>query len=195
MSKKILVLTGSARKDGNSNRMAHAFAEAAEAKGHAVKVIDTAKLKLNFCHACETCYKTGKPCSFDDDFNLIADDILAADALVFSSPVYWYSVPSQLKAVIDYCDKRFDEIDAIIVAYGSAGLGPMDELFEVLHRKINECRKPIITICPSLFTEAGNLEKFLAKGHVNLLDEELAVRCVVRVADAVSGSSGQECLG
>ena len=50
MSKKILVLTGSARKDGNSNRMARAFAEVAEAKGHAVKVIDTAKLKLNFCH-------------------------------------------------------------------------------------------------------------------------------------------------
>ena len=101
MSKKILVLTGSARKDGNSNRMAHAFAEAAAAKGHAVKTIDTAKLKLNFCHACETCYKTGKPCSFDDDFNTIADDILAADALVFSCPVYWYSVPSQIKAVID----------------------------------------------------------------------------------------------
>ena len=101
MSKKILVLTGSARKDGNSNRMAHAFAEAAEAKGHEVKVIDTANLKLNFCHACGTCYKTGKPCSFDDDFNTIADDILAADALVFSRPVYWYSVSSQIMAVID----------------------------------------------------------------------------------------------
>ena len=101
MSKKILVLTGSARKDGNSNRMAHAFADAAAAKGHDVKVIDTASLKLNFCHACQTCYKTGKPCSFDDDFNVIADDILAADALVFSCPVYWYSVPSQIKAVID----------------------------------------------------------------------------------------------
>ena len=101
MGKKILVLTGSARKDGNSNRMARSFAKAAEAKGHEVKVIDTAELKLNFCHACETCYKTGKPCSFDDDFNTIADDILAADALVFSCPVYWYSVPSQIKAVVD----------------------------------------------------------------------------------------------
>ena len=101
MSKKILVLTGSARKDGNSNRMARAFAQAAAEKGHEVKIIDTTKLKLNFCHACETCYKTGKPCSFDDDFNTIADDILAADALVFSCPVYWYSVPSQIKAVID----------------------------------------------------------------------------------------------
>ena len=81
--------------------MAHAFADAAVSKGNEVKVIDTSKLKLNFCHACQTCYKTGKPCSFDEDFNMIADDILAADALVFSCPVYWYSVPSQIKAVID----------------------------------------------------------------------------------------------
>ncbi len=101
MAKKILVLTGSARKNGNSNRMARAFADAAAAKGHEVKVIETAGLKLNFCHACETCYKTGKPCSFDDDFNTIAEDILEADALVFSCPVYWYSVPSQIKAVMD----------------------------------------------------------------------------------------------
>ena len=101
MGKKILVLTGSARKDGNSNRMARVFSASAEAKGHSVSIIDTSKLKLNFCHACETCYKTGKPCSFDDDFNTIADDILSADALVFSCPVYWYSVPSQIKAVID----------------------------------------------------------------------------------------------
>ena len=88
MSKKILVLAGSARKNGNSNRMARAFADAAAENGNEVKVVDTAKLKLNFCHACETCYKTGKPCSFDDDFNTIADDILAADALVFSCPVF-----------------------------------------------------------------------------------------------------------
>ena len=101
MSKKIVVLTGSARKGGNSNRMAQAFAQAAEAKGNEVKVIDTTKLTLNFCHGCQTCYKTGKPCTFDDDFNVIADDILGADALVFSCPVYWYSVPSQIKTVID----------------------------------------------------------------------------------------------
>ena len=101
MAKKILVLTGSARKNGNSSRMARAFADAAAAKGYEVKVIETAELKLNFCHACETCYKTGKPCSFDDDFNTIAEDILEADALVFSCPVYWYSVPSQIKAVMD----------------------------------------------------------------------------------------------
>ena len=60
----------------------------------------------------------------------------------------------QLETVIDYCDKRFDEIDAIILSYGSAGLEPMDGCFDAIHRKLSECRKPVITICPSIFTEA-----------------------------------------
>ena len=53
------------------------------------------------CRACETCFKTGKACSFDDDFNTIAPAILAADAVVFTMPVYWYSIPAQIKSVID----------------------------------------------------------------------------------------------
>ena len=102
---------------------------------------------------------------------------------------------AHLEAAIDYCDKRFDDIDAIILSYGSAGLEPLGDFFDAIHRKISECRKPIITICPSIFTETEGLKNFLAKGHVNLLDEELAVRCVVRVAGAVSGLSGHECFG
>ena len=48
-----------------------------------------------------SCFKTGKACSFDDDFNDIAPAILEADAVVFSMPVYWYSIPAQIKGVID----------------------------------------------------------------------------------------------
>lgn len=48
-----------------------------------------------------TCYKTGKACSFDDDFNDIAPAILEADAVVFTMPVYWYSIPAQIKGAID----------------------------------------------------------------------------------------------
>lgn len=102
---------------------------------------------------------------------------------------------AQLNEVIDYCENRFDDIDAMIVSYGSAGLEPLDEIFDVLHKKSLVCKKPIITIFPSIFTAGREMEEFLANGHVNLLDEELAARCVVRVAGAVSGSSGQECLG
>ncbi|MBQ9346656.1 MAG: flavodoxin family protein [Oscillibacter sp.] len=101
MGKKIVVITGSPRKKGNSFAMTDAFIKAAEAKGHTVTRFDTSFMKIGFCHACETCYKTGKACSFDDDFNVIAPAILEADAVVFSMPVYWYSIPAQIKGVID----------------------------------------------------------------------------------------------
>lgn len=97
----IVVITGSPRKDGNSFAMTDAFISAAEAKGHAVTRFDAAFKKLGGCRACETCFKTGKACSFDDDFNEIAPAILEADGVVFAAPVYWYSIPSQIKCVID----------------------------------------------------------------------------------------------
>ena len=101
MSKKIVVITGSPRKGGNSFAMTDAFIAAAQASGHSVERFDAAFMKIGGCHACETCFKTGKACSFDDDFNIIAASILTADAVVFTMPVYWYSIPSQIKGVID----------------------------------------------------------------------------------------------
>ena len=101
MSKKIVVITGSPRKNGNSFAMTDAFIQAAEKKGHCVTRFDAAMMQLGGCRACETCYKTGKACSFDDDFNTMAPSLLEADAVVFTMPVYWYSIPAQIKAVID----------------------------------------------------------------------------------------------
>lgn len=98
---KIVVIIGSPRKNGNSFAMTDAFIKEAEQKGHTVSRFDAAFLKIGGCHACMTCYKTGKACSFDDDFNLIAPAILEADAIVFTMPVYWYSIPAQIKGVID----------------------------------------------------------------------------------------------
>ena len=101
MSKKIVVITGSPRKNGNSFAMTDAFIQAAEGKGHTVTRFDAAMMNVGGCHARETCYKTGKACSFDDDYNTIAPAILEADAVVFTMPVYWYSIPAQVKGVID----------------------------------------------------------------------------------------------
>lgn len=101
MGKKIVVITGSPRKNGNSFAMTDAFIKAAEEKGHSVTRFDAAMMDVGGCHACETCYKTGKACSFDDDFNTIAPAVLEADAVVFTMPVYWYSIPAQIKGVLD----------------------------------------------------------------------------------------------
>lgn len=101
MSKKIVVITGSPRKNGNSFAMTDAFIQAAQSKGHQITRFDAAMMKLGGCHACESCYKTGKACTFDDDYNTIAPAILEADTVVFAMPVYWYSIPAQIKCVID----------------------------------------------------------------------------------------------
>lgn len=98
---KIVVITGSPRRKGNSFAMTDAFVKAAEAKGNSVTRFDAAFMKIGGCHACMTCFKTGKACSFNDDFNQIAEAVLKADAVVYTMPVYWYSIPSQIKGVID----------------------------------------------------------------------------------------------
>lgn len=98
---KITVITGSPRRKGNSFAMTQAFIDEAVKCGHIVERFDAAFMKIGGCHACQTCFKTGKACSFDDDFNTIAPSILDADAIVLTMPTYWYSIPSQIKGVID----------------------------------------------------------------------------------------------
>ena len=77
----------------------------------------------------------------------------------------------QLGTIIDYCDNKFDNIDAIAVIYGTPGLTQLYEAYGVLDQKIKECQKPIFPVLPSLHTAGAEVAEFLAKGHVNFSDE------------------------
>ncbi|MBQ6749504.1 MAG: acetate--CoA ligase family protein [Bacteroidaceae bacterium] len=77
----------------------------------------------------------------------------------------------QLGITIDYCEHRFDQVDAIAVIYGTPGLTPLYEAYEVLHQKILQSKKPIFPVLPSLHTAGPEVAEFLAKGHVNFSDE------------------------
>ncbi len=77
----------------------------------------------------------------------------------------------QLGTAIDYCEHKFDNIDAIAVIYGTPGLTTLYEAYDTLHKKILECKKPIFPILPSLHTAGPEVAEFLAKGHVNFSDE------------------------
>lgn len=101
MAKKIVVLTGSPRKNGNTFRMAEAFIKAAEEKGNVVTRFDAAFLEVGGCQSCGACYQSENACSSDDDFNQVASSIMEADVVAFVTPVYWYSLPAKLKAVLD----------------------------------------------------------------------------------------------
>lgn len=98
---KITVITGSPRKHGNSIAMTEAFIKEAEKCGHTIQRFDAVTMKINGCHACMTCYKSGKACSFNEEFDAIASSILESDGIVFTMPVYWYSIPAQIKGIID----------------------------------------------------------------------------------------------
>ena len=78
---------------------------------------------------------------------------------------------AQLGLAIDYCEHKFDNIDAIAVIYGTPGLSTLYEAYETLHQKILECKKPIFPILPSLHTAGPEVAEFLQKGHVNFSDE------------------------
>ena len=77
----------------------------------------------------------------------------------------------ELGLAIDYCEEKFEQIDAIAVIYGTPGLTTLYEAYETLHKKIQECKKPIFPILPSLHTAGPEVAEFLAKGHVNFSDE------------------------
>ena len=75
-----------------------------------------------------------------------------------------------LGIAIDCCE-RMDDIDAIMVIFGTPGLVKIFEVYDVLHQKIQECKKPIFPILPSVSTAGPEVQEFLKRGHVNFSDE------------------------
>ena len=97
---KILVLTGSPRKNGNSNTLAEHFINVAKEAGHEVTRFDAASSKVHPCIACNKCGMNG-PCMFKDDFEVVREHIIPADLVAFATPMYYFGISAQLKTVID----------------------------------------------------------------------------------------------
>ena len=89
--------------------------------------------------------------------------------------------PEHLGIAIDYCEQRFDNIDAIMVIFGTPGLVQLYEAYDVLHKKILECRKPIFPILPSVNTAGPEVQEFLSRGHVNFSDEVTLATALTQV--------------
>ena len=102
MAKKIVVLNGSPRANGNTKELVKAFVKGAESAGNTVQVFDLQKMNI---HGCLGCCMGGKdeasPCVQKDDMGDICEKWLAADVVVLASPVYFYTWSSQMKAVLD----------------------------------------------------------------------------------------------
>ncbi len=87
----------------------------------------------------------------------------------------------QLGTIIDYVDEKFDEIDAMIVIFGTPGLFKIFDVYDVLHEKMKTAKKPIYAVLPSTLTAREEVEEFLAKGHINFPDEVYLGYALARV--------------
>jgi multimeric flavodoxin WrbA len=108
--KKVLILSGSPRKGGNSDILCDQFAKGALENGNQVEKIRVTEKKIAPCTGCYFCRNSGGRCALNDDMGDILQKIIDCDVLVLSSPVYFYSMCAQLKAVIDRCVARWTEI-------------------------------------------------------------------------------------
>ena len=98
--KKILVLVTGGRPRGNTRQLADAFAQGAREAGHEVKVLYLQNRDIRGCLGCNAC-RYGKPCVQKDDFAALVPDILWCDALVFASPLYFWTICARMKAIIE----------------------------------------------------------------------------------------------
>ena len=101
MRQSIVVLSGSPRRNGNTDRLAAAFVEGAQSTGKNVTLFRTADMDISGCRGCNRCFDTKGVCVQTDDMSVILDAIKQADILVLASPVYFFSVSAQLKLAVD----------------------------------------------------------------------------------------------
>ena len=87
----------------------------------------------------------------------------------------------QLREIIDYCDRYFHEIDAMVVIFGSPGLFPVNEVYEVIYNKMKTCRKPIFPVLPSVINAREEIAEFLGRGQINFPDEVALGRALSRI--------------
>ena len=92
--------------------------------------------------------------------------------------------PEHLRLSLEYCEEKFDQIDAVLAIFGTPGLVTMYQMYDVLHQKMQTCRKPIFPILPSVNTAGAEVADFLAKGHVNFADEVTLGTALSRVLNA-----------
>lgn len=105
--KKVLIISTSPRKGGNSDTLAHEFERGAREAGHQVEYVSLADKTINFCRGCLVCVKTHH-CVQHDDANAIVEMMHDADVIVWATPIYYYSVGGQMKTMIDRANPLYD---------------------------------------------------------------------------------------
>ena len=110
MAKKVLILSSSPRRGGNSDTLCDEFLRGAADAGNDTEKIFLRDKNIGYCTGCGTCSLYGKPCPQQDDAAEIVGKMVAADVIVMATPVYFYTMSAQMKTLIDRCCGRYTEL-------------------------------------------------------------------------------------
>lgn len=110
MKKRVLILSGSPRKGGNSDLLCDQFMIGAQESGHDVEKVFLRNQEIHYCTGCGTCFKKRGTCSQKDDMTQILDKMVTADVIVMATPVYFYTMNGQMKTLIDRTCARYTEL-------------------------------------------------------------------------------------
>ena len=129
----IIILVGSMRKGGNTDLLAQAFAEGAR-KNNSVEIVSVADYKVSPCIGCNSCFtREGNKCFQNDDMDRIYEKLKVADVVVLASPVYFYGISAELKAVIDRLHTPMrNEFSIKKLALLLVGAAELPELFDAI---------------------------------------------------------------
>ena len=136
----ILILSGSPRKGGNTDLLVEAFVKGASQKHH-VEVVSVRNYKVNPCMGCNVCFMSkDNTCTQKDDMQIFYEKMAHADMLVIASPVYFYGLSAQLKAVIDRCHNPVrDTFPIEKMALLLVGAATLPELFDSILTQYQLC--------------------------------------------------------
>jgi multimeric flavodoxin WrbA len=110
MSKKVLVLSSSPRRGGNSDLLCEQFIMGAKEAGHHAEKIFLKDKKINYCTGCSACLNGEKSCPQKDDMSEVWEKMITSDVIVMATPVYFYTMCAQMKTLIDRTCARYTEI-------------------------------------------------------------------------------------
>lgn len=138
--KKVLILSASPRKNGNSDILCQQFQKGAEEAGHSVEQIYLYDKEIGFCRACYACFKTGE-CVLRDDMEELLEKIQAADVLVVATPTYFMTMNGMLKTTIDRFLPKWQDLgghDVYLIVTGHDGKEGLSLVGKELTRVFSE---------------------------------------------------------
>lgn len=147
MSKRVLIISSTPRRGGNSDRLCDRFMAGALEAGHQVEKIALRTLNIHYCTGCGICYNGERPCPQHDDAAAVLEKMVAADVIVMATPVYFYTVSAQMKTLIDRACARYlemkNKIFYFIISAAEQNVADMERTLDAFRGFLDCLENPI----------------------------------------------------